>query len=82
MSDPKTEHLVNRLREVFQERRYGGDAEYHPDFDLFDAAADEIDRLRATEVVAKYWQDQFNKLHDHMQRVRSALDNSDRAVRP
>jgi hypothetical protein len=40
-------HLVERLREVFKERRYGAVAEYHPDFDLFDAAADEIERLQA-----------------------------------
>jgi hypothetical protein len=39
-------HLVERLREVFKERRYGAGAEYHPDFDLFDVAADEIERLR------------------------------------
>lgn len=38
--------IVERLREVFQQRRYGEGAEYHPDFDLFDAAADEIERLR------------------------------------
>ena len=42
----KTQHLIDRLREVFHARRYGDGAEYHPDFDLFDAAADEIERLR------------------------------------
>lgn len=39
--------IVETLRETFERRRYGADAEYHPDFDLFDVAADEIQRLRA-----------------------------------
>lgn len=39
--------IVDRLREVFQQRRHGRDGEYEPDFDLFDVAADEIERLRA-----------------------------------
>lgn len=39
--------LVDTLRETFNRRRYGADGEYHPDFDLFDVAADEIERLRA-----------------------------------
>ena len=38
--------IVEKLRETFQRRRYGGDSEYHPDFDLFDVAADEIEKLR------------------------------------
>lgn len=38
--------LVEKLRETFKTRRYGSAGEYHPDFDLFDAAADEIERLR------------------------------------
>ena len=38
--------LVETLRETFKRRRYEGDAEYHPDFDLFDVAADEIEKLR------------------------------------
>ncbi len=40
-------YVVERLREVFQRRRYGKGAEYDPDFDLFDVAADEIERLRS-----------------------------------
>lgn len=39
--------LVERLREVFHQRRYGPNAEYDPDFDLFDVAADKIELLRA-----------------------------------
>lgn len=36
--------LPTRLREAFQRKRYGGDGDYDPDFDLFEAAADEIGR--------------------------------------
>jgi hypothetical protein len=36
-----------KLREVFKRKRYGGTGDYDPDFDLFDVAADEIERLRA-----------------------------------
>lgn len=39
----KLERLVTSLREAFQRNRYGGDADYNPDFDLFDAAADAIE---------------------------------------
>jgi hypothetical protein len=39
--------IVEPLREAFQRRRYGEGSDYHPDFDLFDVAADEIVRLRA-----------------------------------
>jgi hypothetical protein len=38
--------LIKRLREVFHWRRYGPNAEYHPDFDLFDVSADMIERLQ------------------------------------
>ncbi len=38
--------IVEKLREVFQNRRCGEGSEYHPDFDLFDVAADEIEKLR------------------------------------
>lgn len=37
--------LANKLRDAFKRKRYGSEGEYDPDFDLFDAAADEIDRL-------------------------------------
>lgn len=40
--------IVESLRDTFKLRRYGAGSEYHPDFDLFDVAADEIERLRAT----------------------------------
>lgn len=39
MTDPQT------LRDAFKRKRYGA-GEYEPDFDLFDAAADEIEGLR------------------------------------
>lgn len=41
----KIERLVIALREAFQRKRYGADADYDPDFDLFDAAADAIESL-------------------------------------
>lgn len=38
--------LVRNLRAAFQRKRYGdAPPEYDPDFDLFDVAADEIERL-------------------------------------
>jgi hypothetical protein len=37
--------LVERLREAFQRKRYGAGGDYDPDFDLFDVAADELERL-------------------------------------
>lgn len=37
----------HKLRDAFERKRYGGAGEYDPDFDLFDAAATEIERLRA-----------------------------------
>jgi hypothetical protein len=37
------ERLVTSLREAFQRKRYGASADYDPDFDLFDAAADAIE---------------------------------------
>lgn len=40
-------NIAERLREVFRRRRYGHGDDYDPDFDLFDVAADEIERLRA-----------------------------------
>lgn len=46
ISEERTTYLVERLREAFKERRYGAGGEYHPDFDLFEAAADEIEKLR------------------------------------
>lgn len=40
--------LVQKLRDAFQRKRYGDTpGEYDPDFDLFDVAADEIERLRS-----------------------------------
>lgn len=39
--------LVQKLRDTFKQRRYGNENSYHPDFDLFDVAADEIESLRA-----------------------------------
>jgi hypothetical protein len=40
--------LVAKLRDAFQRKRYGNTpGDYDPDFDLFDVAADEIERLRA-----------------------------------
>lgn len=36
-----------KLREAFKRKRYGGGNDYDPDFDLFDVAADELERLRA-----------------------------------
>jgi hypothetical protein len=35
--------LLDKLREAFQRKRYGASADYDPDFDLFDAAADAIE---------------------------------------
>ncbi len=46
--------LSGKLREAFQRKRYGSDGEYDPDFDLFDAAAEAIDRLEAELKRAKY----------------------------
>jgi hypothetical protein len=42
----KSVRLEEELREAFKRRRYGGEAEYDPDFDLLDAAADMIGWLR------------------------------------
>ena len=39
--------IVEQLRAAFQRKRYGGGDDYDPDFDLFDVAADEIERLAA-----------------------------------
>ena len=48
----------NILREAFKRKRYGGGNDYDPDFDMFDAAADEIDRLRAAlAACVEYWRD-------------------------
>lgn len=47
----RLKELAERLRETFTRRRYGGLATdtYDPDLDLFDVAADAIDRLLATK---------------------------------
>jgi hypothetical protein len=39
--------IIEPLRAAFQRKRYGGGDDYDPDYDLFDVAADEIERLRA-----------------------------------
>ncbi len=44
--------IVERLRDAFKRKRYGA-GEYDPDFDLFDAAADEIERLEKERLILR-----------------------------
>lgn len=44
--------LSEKLREAFKRKRYVAGDDYDPDFDLFDAAADEIERLTRYN---KFW---------------------------
>lgn len=39
--------LPAKLRDAFHRARHVGNGDYNPDGDLFDVAADEIERLRA-----------------------------------
>ena len=46
---------------------------------LLRKGADEIDRLQVSERMAKYWREQYDVTRAHLERVRAALSNGDKA---
>ena len=62
-----------KLRDAFKRKRYGN-GEYDPDFDLFDVAADEIERLREVRDGLANMADALLAKDAEIERLRAALE--------